>query len=171
VLVDGSQEATEALNSDLQAARRANGELSPFRRFVVHGNSLYQGDSVQVMRTQSHLGLKAGDLATLKHVAATPLPWFATVTLLLERTGKTVTISTPAFPHLQLAYALNHQAITGFECHRAFVLHDTQAGPMSPSLLAHAKQDAKLFVAVAPRPPEARHAHHMSPDSGLHLGR
>jgi ATP-dependent exoDNAse (exonuclease V) alpha subunit len=111
----------------------------------------YENDRICFLRNNRLLGVQNGTLATITRISTAN----QTLTALLD-TGRAVTISLSAYPHVDLGYALTtHKAQgTTAECAFVFLGDEMQDREMTYVQISRARGETRLYADGATADPE-----------------
>jgi Ti-type conjugative transfer relaxase TraA len=132
------------LNRDAQSRREAAGKLGD-ELLQVGKESFHCGDRILFTRNNGGLGVKNGDLGTVRMIDHD----LATLTVDLD-SGKSRTFSAKSYEHVKLGYAVTTHKAQGMTATNAFILTDEamQDRELSYVQASRAKLDTRIFTTL-----------------------
>lgn len=130
------------LNRDAQSRRETAGHLGK-ESLQVGNETFHDGDRILFTRNHRGLGVKNGDLGTVRVVDE----GLATLSVDLD-SGKTRTFSAKSYEHVRLGYAVTTHKAQGMTATNAFILTDEamQDRELSYVQASRAKLDTRIFT-------------------------
>ncbi len=130
------------INRAAQELRKAAGILGD-RSVTVGSEEFHKGDRMLFTRNHYGIGVKNGDLGTVRHVS----PLFGTVTVELD-SGSSRTFSAKAYKDVRLGYAVTTHKAQGMTATNTFILTDEamQDRELSYVQASRAKQQTRIFT-------------------------
>lgn len=143
LILASTRAEVRALNRAAQEERAINGRLGS-KSVSVEGEKIFQGDRVVISKNSRLLGVRNGDLGTVKEIEG------KSVRIELDN-GRTTRINVDTFKDVTLGYAVTTHKAQGATAEKVFVLG---GGPMTDKHMAvvqvsRARGETKVFIEKA----------------------
>ena len=143
LILASTRAEVRALNRAAQGERAINGRLGS-TSVSVEGEKIFQGDRVVISKNSRLLGVRNGDLGTVKEIEG------KSVRIELDN-GKTTRINVDSFKEVTLGYAVTTHKAQGATAEKVFVLG---GGPMTDKHMAvvqvsRARGETRVFIEKA----------------------
>jgi ATP-dependent exoDNAse (exonuclease V) alpha subunit len=143
LILAGTRATVSRLNHLAQAERRSRGELNEARGIEVNKETIFEGDRVLFTRNKKPLGVRNGDLGTVKEVD----PFRQVLTVALD-SGERVKVPLSSYEHIQLGYAVTTHKAQGATVERAYILAggSMQDRELSYVQMSRSKGQTKIYT-------------------------
>jgi Ti-type conjugative transfer relaxase TraA len=143
LILAGTRATVSRLNHLAQDERRSRGELKEARGVEVNKETIFEGDRVLFTRNKKPLGVRNGDLGTVKEVD----PFRQVLTVSLD-SGERVKVPLSSYEHIQLGYAVTTHKAQGATVERAYILAggSMQDRELSYVQMSRSKGQTKIYT-------------------------